>query len=95
MTELNEETVRAEVRAWLEANWNPELGLVEWRKKLLPTRAGACRIGRSAWYGRDLPVEFMPIVEEEFAAHRRRRRRQGRHPHAGRRDDPGARHRSA
>ena len=34
MSELTEDSVRAEVRAWLEANWNPELGLVEWRNKL-------------------------------------------------------------
>ena len=31
MSEATEATVRAEVRAWLEANWNPDLGLVEWR----------------------------------------------------------------
>jgi hypothetical protein len=24
MIEINEDTVRAEVRAWLEANWNPD-----------------------------------------------------------------------
>ena len=35
MTEPTEETVRAEVRAWLEANWSPDLGLVEWRGKLI------------------------------------------------------------
>ena len=34
MTEINEDTVRAEVRAWLEANWSPDHGLVEWRHKL-------------------------------------------------------------
>ena len=28
------EEVRREVRAWLEANWNPELSLVEWRNRL-------------------------------------------------------------
>ena len=34
MTEINEDTVRAEVRAWLEENWNLDYGLVEWRLKL-------------------------------------------------------------
>jgi hypothetical protein len=34
MTEINETSVRAEVRAWLEANWSPDYGLVEWRNKL-------------------------------------------------------------
>ena len=31
MTELTEASVREEARAWLEANWDPNLGLVEWR----------------------------------------------------------------
>ena len=34
MTEINEDTVRADVRAWLEPNWSPDYGLVEWRLKL-------------------------------------------------------------
>ena len=34
MTEHTEAAVRAEVRAWLEANWNPNYGLVEWRNML-------------------------------------------------------------
>jgi hypothetical protein len=38
MTEVHEDTVRAEARAWLEANWNPEYGLVEWRLKLAESR---------------------------------------------------------
>ena len=35
MTEPTDTSVRAEVRNWLEANWNPDLGLVEWRMKLM------------------------------------------------------------
>ena len=34
MTEINEDTIRAEARAWLEANWRPDYALVEWRLKL-------------------------------------------------------------
>ena len=34
MSETTEVSVRAEVRAWLEANFNPDLGLVEWRNRL-------------------------------------------------------------
>ena len=33
-TEPTEESVRSEVSAWLKANWNSNLGLVEWREKL-------------------------------------------------------------
>ncbi len=41
MNDISESTVRAEVRAWLEANWNPELGLIEWRNKLADSGWGA------------------------------------------------------
>src|ERR1700737_155199 len=65
MTEINEDTVRAEVRAWLEANWNPHHGLVEWRLKLADSGWGVAH-WPSRWYGRDLPVGLVPVVEEEF-----------------------------
>jgi alkylation response protein AidB-like acyl-CoA dehydrogenase len=65
MSELTESTVRAEVRAWLEANWNPELGLVEWRNKLADAGWGAPHWPK-AWHGRDLPMGLIPVVEEEF-----------------------------
>ena len=57
--------VRAEVRAWLEANWNPDYGLVEWRHKLAESGWGVPH-WPSRWYGRDLPVGLVPVVEEEF-----------------------------
>jgi alkylation response protein AidB-like acyl-CoA dehydrogenase len=65
MTEMNEASVCAEVRAWLEANWNPELGLIEWRNKLAESGWGTPH-WPSAWHGRDLPVGLVPVVEEEF-----------------------------
>ena len=34
MSEQTEQSIRAEARAWLEINWNPNIGLVEWRNKL-------------------------------------------------------------
>ena len=34
MSNVNEAEVRAEVREWLAANWDPEMSLVEWRSKL-------------------------------------------------------------
>src|SRR5258707_15863937 len=54
MIEINEDTVRAEVRAWLEAYWNPDYGLVEWRLKLAESGWGVPH-WPSRWYGRDLP----------------------------------------
>ena len=55
MTEPTEASVRAEVRAWLEANWNPDLGLVEWRNKLIDSGWGVPTWPK-AWYGRELPM---------------------------------------
>src|SRR6201993_411087 len=65
MTEISEDTVRADVRAWLEANWNQDYGLVEWRQKLADSGWGVPH-WPSRWYGRDLPVGLVPVVEEEF-----------------------------
>ena len=65
MSEPTEATVRAEVRAWLEANWNPDLGLVEWRNKLVDSGWGVPH-WPTAWHGRDLPVGLVPVVEEEI-----------------------------
>src|SRR5437016_13937621 len=65
MTEIDEASVRAEIRAWLEANWNPDYGLVEWRNKLAESGWGVPH-WPSRWYGRDLPVGLVPVVEEEF-----------------------------
>ena len=66
MSELDETSVRAEVRAWLEANWNPDRGLVEWRNMLADSGWGAPHWPKQ-WHGRDLPVGLVPVVEEEFA----------------------------
>ena len=37
MSKPNEVEVRTEVSAWLKENWDPNLGLVEWREKLIET----------------------------------------------------------
>jgi len=66
MNELTEDSVRADVRAWLEANWSPELGLVEWRNKLADSGWGVPTWPKE-WYGRDLPQAFQAVVDEEFA----------------------------
>jgi alkylation response protein AidB-like acyl-CoA dehydrogenase len=65
MTDLTEASVRAEVRAWLEANWDPNRGLIEWRRMLAQSGWGVPH-WPSRWYGRDLPLGLVPVVEEEF-----------------------------
>jgi alkylation response protein AidB-like acyl-CoA dehydrogenase len=65
MTDMTAEAVRAEVRKWLEENWDPNLGLVQWRNKLADSGWGAPHWPKE-WYGRDLPAALVPVVEEEF-----------------------------
>lgn len=65
MTEWTEASVRAAVRSWLEANWNPELSLVEWRGKLADAGWGMPTWPKK-WYGQDLPQALAFVVEEEF-----------------------------
>ena len=65
MSEITEASVRAEVTAWLEANWDPELGLVAWRNKLADSGWGVPHWPK-AWYGRDLPAGLTTVVEEAF-----------------------------
>ena len=59
-------TVRAEVRAWLDANWDPNARLAEWRGKLADSGWGMPTWPK-AWFGRDLPQALAPVVDEEFA----------------------------
>ena len=65
MSEITAASVRAEARAWLEENWNPDQGLVEWRNKLADSGWGAPHWPKE-WHGRDLPVGMVPVVDEEF-----------------------------
>ena len=65
MGELTEHSVREDVREWLEANWDPNQSLVEWRRELAHSGWGMPN-WPSKWYGRDLPVGLVPVVEDEF-----------------------------
>ncbi len=66
MTEMTEASVRAEVRAWLEANWNIDYGLVEWRNILIDSGWGV-PTWPTDWYGKGLPAGLAAVVDEEFA----------------------------
>jgi alkylation response protein AidB-like acyl-CoA dehydrogenase len=66
MTEMTEQSVRAEVRAWLEANWNVDYGLVQWRNKLIDSGWGV-PTWPTDWYGKGLPVGLQAVVDEEFS----------------------------
>ena len=67
MSKISEADVRAEVRTWLAANWDPEMSLVAWRNKLVDSGWGMPQWPQ-AWYGRGLPLGLVRGVEEEFAS---------------------------
>jgi alkylation response protein AidB-like acyl-CoA dehydrogenase len=62
---MTADEVRREVRAWLEANWDPELSLVEWRNRLADSGWG-CPTWPAEWFGKGLPVALGDVVSEEF-----------------------------
>jgi alkylation response protein AidB-like acyl-CoA dehydrogenase len=65
MSEWNEADLRDEVHAWLQQNWDPERGLVEWRNILADSGWGM-PTWPTAWHGRGLPVGLGPVVEQAF-----------------------------
>jgi alkylation response protein AidB-like acyl-CoA dehydrogenase len=50
---LTPEALRAEVRAWIGASWDPDLSLVEWRRRLVAARYAAPS-WPERWYGQGL-----------------------------------------
>jgi alkylation response protein AidB-like acyl-CoA dehydrogenase len=64
---VSEASVVAEVRAWLEANWDPSASLVEWRGRLADS-GWAVPHWPSEWHGRGLPVALLPAINEQFVA---------------------------
>jgi alkylation response protein AidB-like acyl-CoA dehydrogenase len=65
LSEPTEADVRAEVRAWLEANWSPDLGLAEWRDRLIDSGWGVPSWPK-AWFGRDLSSALEQVVHQEM-----------------------------
>src|SRR5271163_275158 len=66
MDKVSEAEVRAEVREWLAANWDPDMSLVEWRSKLADSGWGMPQWPKE-WYGRGLSHGLARVVEEEMA----------------------------
>ena len=65
MSTPDRDTVRQEVRSWLEANWDPDASLIAWRNKLVDSGWGMPE-WPEAWHGRDYSAELVRIVEQEF-----------------------------
>ena len=65
MPDWDAEKIREAVRTWLEANWNPNESLINWRKKLAQSGWGMPSWPKE-WFGLDMPQEYLPIVAAEF-----------------------------
>ncbi|MEL0324841.1 MAG: acyl-CoA dehydrogenase family protein, partial [Rhodospirillales bacterium] len=65
MTEITENELRSQVREYLEANWDPNRGLAEWREMLAESGWGMPHWPKD-WLGRGLPLGMTAIVDEEF-----------------------------
>ena len=62
---MQENKIRDQVREWLERSWDPDLSLLEWRKRLVEGR-WAVPSWPEAWYGREYPVWADEIVRFEI-----------------------------
>jgi len=67
MSESSNDAIRAEVRAWLADNWNPDASLIEWRNRLVESGWGMPQ-WPERWFGRGLSAAESAIVADEFDA---------------------------
>lgn len=67
MTPQTLEQTRSELRAWLTAHWHANHSLLAWRNLLVDSGWGVPHWPR-AWFGRELPVAWLPELEAEFEA---------------------------
>jgi alkylation response protein AidB-like acyl-CoA dehydrogenase len=65
MAPVTPNAVRAELRAWLAANWDPALALFDWRRHLLASGWAAPSWPRE-WHGRGLPAWADEVVSREI-----------------------------
>ncbi|MCB9380630.1 MAG: acyl-CoA dehydrogenase family protein [Acidimicrobiaceae bacterium] len=61
------ESVRADVRAWVRAHWDPAMTLVQWRTALLDA-GWAVPSWPERWFGKGLPAWADDVVRREIAA---------------------------
>lgn len=64
--EPDSNVVRAEFCAWLQSNWDPDLSLVDWRRRLVEAR-WATPSWPERWHGQNLPAWADDIVGEEIS----------------------------
>ncbi|HVA73211.1 MAG TPA: acyl-CoA dehydrogenase family protein [Acidimicrobiales bacterium] len=64
-TLTTEEDLRAEVRSWVEATWDPSLSLRAWREQLVES-GWAVPSWPERWYGKGLPAWTDDVVRSEI-----------------------------
>ena len=62
----SESSVRNELRSFLNAHWDPNADLLDWRNKLIDAGWGMPS-WPERWFGRDMPQNLLSVVAEEFA----------------------------
>jgi len=60
------DTIREEVTRWLETNWDPDLRLIDWRRRLVESGWGM-PTWPERWYGRGLSGAEAAVVADAFA----------------------------
>jgi len=66
-TRVTEDSLRADVRAWVTAHWDPSLSLRAWRELLLDA-GWAVPSWPGRWYGKGLPAWADDVVRRELRA---------------------------
>jgi alkylation response protein AidB-like acyl-CoA dehydrogenase len=66
MTMTDVDVMRTELLDWLEANWDPGLSLLEWRRRLAGS-GWAAPAWPARWGGRDMPASATGVVTRTLA----------------------------
>jgi alkylation response protein AidB-like acyl-CoA dehydrogenase len=66
-TEVDETSIRAQARAWVRANWDPDSSLVGWRTCLVDS-GWAVPSWSPRWFGRGLPAWADHVIADELRA---------------------------
>lgn len=67
LVDTNADTVRAEVRAWLDDNWDPQLTVREWWKRLAES-GWAYPTWPEEWFGKGFDGDLARVVRTELVA---------------------------
>ena len=63
---MNQTDIRDEARDWITRNWDPEIGLIGWRTRLVDS-GWAVPSWSPRWFGKGLPAWADKIVADELA----------------------------